>query len=83
MIRLVELRDEALLVYSERRDSLEQQWRALSLKDRRATFTAAEVAKRAARLPRLSALAQGMQALIERRDELPTWVLRAFEEASE
>jgi hypothetical protein len=45
----------------------------------RASFTPEEVSKRAKRLPRLEALAQGMQALAERRAEVPDWILDAFE----
>jgi hypothetical protein len=79
MILLAELRDEALLVFAERRDSLEQGRHALLIKDKRAPFTEAEIGKREKRLPNLRALAHGMTALEQRRDEVPGWILTAFE----
>lgn len=71
--------DELRLVYAERRDSIEAQRRALALNDRKARFTPEEVHKRAARLPLVEAVGRGLTALQARRDEVPEWILRAFE----
>jgi hypothetical protein len=79
MIRLAELRDEAALVFAERRDSLEQQLTAIARRERNVSFTAAEIEKRSKRLPRLEALASGMAQLEARRADLPDWILAAFE----
>ncbi len=82
MIRLADLRDEALLVEAERRDSLAQARHALLRNDKRAPFTEAELVKRASRLPRLAAISRGLAALEARADEAPEWIVAAFEGAS-
>jgi hypothetical protein len=71
--------DELRLIYAERRDSLEAQRRALALNDRKARFTPEEIHKRASRLPIVEAVGRGLAALQARRDEVPDWILRAFE----
>lgn len=79
MIPLAELRDEAQLIAAERRDALERQMHALAMRERRVTFTAEEIEKRARRLPRVDALARGVEQLAARREEAPAWILAAFE----
>jgi hypothetical protein len=83
MIRLEELFAEATLITAERGDTLLQQRRAIANGDKRAHFTEAEIAKREKRMPRLRALRKGMEALIRRRDEIPEWILNAFEGSPE
>jgi len=76
---LAQLDAEMRLIYAERRDSLEAQRRALAQGDKRVRFTAEEIAKRASRLPRIEAIGRGVAELLARRDEVPEWILRAFE----
>ena len=78
-MKLSDLDSEMRLIYAERRDSLEAQRRALALNEKRVRFTAEEIAKRASRLPRVEAIGRGVAALLARRDEVPEWILRAFE----
>ncbi len=83
MIRLAQLRDEALLVHYERRDGLEAARRRLATGDKKAPFTQEEIAKRWSRLPNLHAISRGLTAMEARRAEVPEWLLTAFEGASE
>ena len=79
MIPLAELRDEAVLTFAERRDRLERAFHAMGGRDKHAPFTMEDLDKRSRRLPRLAAVARGVEALVARRDEVPEWILRASE----
>ena len=79
MIGLSDLLNEARLIYAERRDALAAQQLRLMGGDKRARFTPEEIAKRAARLPKIEAMGRGLAALAKRRDEVPEWILKAFE----
>ncbi len=83
MIALSDLLNETRLIYAERRDTLEAQRSALARGDKKARFTPEEVAKRAARLPKIEAIGRGLAALETRRAEVPEWILAAFEGAAE
>lgn len=72
---LIEMR----LTYAERRDSLQAAQTALVRGDKRAPFTFEEIAKRRGRLPQLEAVGRGLAAVAARRDEVPAWILAAFE----
>lgn len=80
-MKISDLHDESALTFAERRDALAAQRRALALGDKRAKFTAEEIAKRASRLPRLEAIKHGLGALQARRSDVPDWILNAFEGA--
>ncbi|MBB4199081.1 hypothetical protein CCR94_16415 [Rhodoblastus sphagnicola] len=79
MIALDALVNEMRLTYAERRDRLEAQKAALARGDKRTTFTVEEIAKRRGRLPQLEAVGRGLAALAARRDDVPEWILQAFE----
>ncbi|MGO8738601.1 hypothetical protein [Rhodoblastus sp.] len=78
-MKLAQLIDEMRLVFAERRDTLEAQRRAVALNDKRARFTPEEISKRARRLPILEAVGRGLARIEARRDEVPGWILKAFE----
>lgn len=82
-MRLAGLIEEARLIYAERRDTLRQQRLNLASDPRRARFTADEIAKRAKRLETIEALGRALAVLEARREELPDWVLSAFEGGDE
>lgn len=79
MSGLDDLANEMRLTYAERRDRLDAAQAAIVRGDKRVTFTVEEVAKRRSRLPKLEAIGRGLVALQARRDEVPAWVLEAFE----
>jgi len=79
MTGLDDLANELRLTYAERRDRLEAAQAAIVRGDKRAPFTMEEIAKRRARQPRLEAIGRGLVALSQRRDEVPKWILEAFE----
>jgi len=83
MITLDALVIEMRLTYAERRDRLQAQQAALARGDKRVTFTVEEIAKRRGRLPQLEAVGRGLAALSARRDEVPAWVIEAFEGGQE
>lgn len=81
MIGISGLLDEARLLYAERRDSVQAQKDALLRNPKAAKFTAEEIHKRESRLPKVEGIGRGLAAMAARRDEVPDWILKAFEGA--
>lgn len=79
MIGISELLAEARLIYAERRDSVQAQAVALERNPKAAKFTAEEIQKRRARLPKVEGIGRGLAAIEARRAEVPDWILTAFE----